>query len=103
MTKVNPSGSGLVYSTYIGGTGNDQAEALPVLRPQRALVLILRRKHLDHPRRENFEKDLLEAGNPVTWTYDDGNGNTTTQTQNIVANDVTAPGSGCRVPGGCHR
>ena len=27
----------------------------------------------------------------VTWTYDDGNGNTTTQTQNIVVNDVTAP------------
>ncbi|WP_418511511.1 HYR domain-containing protein [Corallibacter sp.] len=27
----------------------------------------------------------------VTWTYDDGNGNTTTQTQNIVIDDVTAP------------
>ncbi len=30
VTKVNPSGSGLVYSTYIGGTGNDQAEAIDV-------------------------------------------------------------------------
>jgi len=27
----------------------------------------------------------------VTWTYDDGNGNTTTQDQNIVITDVTAP------------
>lgn len=27
----------------------------------------------------------------VTWTYDDGNGNTTTQMQNVVIADVTAP------------
>jgi len=27
----------------------------------------------------------------VTWTYDDGNGNTSTQTQNVVIDDVTAP------------
>ncbi|MCG8701126.1 MAG: BspA family leucine-rich repeat surface protein [Bacteroidales bacterium] len=27
----------------------------------------------------------------VTWTYDDGNGNTSTQTQNVVIKDVTAP------------
>lgn len=27
----------------------------------------------------------------VTWTYDDGNGNTATQTQNVVIDDVTAP------------
>ena len=27
----------------------------------------------------------------VTWTYEDGNGNTSTQTQNAVINDVTAP------------
>lgn len=27
----------------------------------------------------------------VTWTYDDGNGNTTTQTQNVVLADATAP------------
>jgi hypothetical protein len=27
----------------------------------------------------------------VTWTYDDGNGNISTQTQNVVINDVTAP------------
>ena len=27
----------------------------------------------------------------VTWTYDDGNGNTSTQTQDVVLNDVTAP------------
>ncbi len=27
----------------------------------------------------------------ITWTYDDGNGNTSTQTQNIVINDITAP------------
>ena len=27
----------------------------------------------------------------VTWTYDDGNGNTATQTQNVVINDTTAP------------
>jgi uncharacterized delta-60 repeat protein len=27
----------------------------------------------------------------VTWTYDDGNGNTSTQTQNVVIEDVTAP------------
>ena len=27
----------------------------------------------------------------VTWTYDDGNGNTTTQTQNVVVSDVSAP------------
>jgi len=27
----------------------------------------------------------------VTWTYDDGNGNTVTQTQNIIITDTTAP------------
>ncbi len=27
----------------------------------------------------------------VTWTYDDGHGNTSTQTQNVVIEDVTAP------------
>ena len=27
----------------------------------------------------------------VTWTYDDGNGNTSTQTQNVVVSDITAP------------
>lgn len=27
----------------------------------------------------------------ITWTYDDGNGNTTTQTQNITLNDVAPP------------
>ncbi|MGD1846869.1 MAG: T9SS type A sorting domain-containing protein, partial [Salibacteraceae bacterium] len=27
----------------------------------------------------------------VVWTYDDGNGNTTTQNQNVVINDTTAP------------
>ncbi len=27
----------------------------------------------------------------VTWTYDDGRGNTTTQTQNVVIDDVTLP------------
>jgi len=27
----------------------------------------------------------------ITWTYDDGNGNTSTQLQNIIIDDVTAP------------
>ena len=27
----------------------------------------------------------------VTWSYDDGNGNTSTQTQNIIVDDITAP------------
>jgi hypothetical protein len=27
----------------------------------------------------------------ITWTYDDGNGNTTTQNQTVVVDDVTAP------------
>jgi gliding motility-associated-like protein len=27
----------------------------------------------------------------VTWTYDDGNGNTSTQTQNVIIDDVTLP------------
>ncbi|PWL24150.1 MAG: hypothetical protein DCO96_15280, partial [Fluviicola sp. XM-24bin1] len=27
----------------------------------------------------------------ITWTFDDGNGNTTTATQNVVIDDVTAP------------
>lgn len=27
----------------------------------------------------------------ITWTYDDGNGNTSTQTQDIVIDDITAP------------
>nr|WP_321234058.1 LamG-like jellyroll fold domain-containing protein [uncultured Psychroserpens sp.] len=27
----------------------------------------------------------------VTWTYDDGNGNTSTQTQNVIIDDVSAP------------
>ena len=27
----------------------------------------------------------------ITWTYDDGNGNTSTQTQNVILTDVSAP------------
>uniref|UniRef100_UPI0019539033 LamG domain-containing protein n=1 Tax=Psychroserpens algicola TaxID=1719034 RepID=UPI0019539033 len=27
----------------------------------------------------------------VTWTYDDGNGNTSTQTQNVIIDDITGP------------
>ncbi len=27
----------------------------------------------------------------INWTYDDGNGNTSTQTQNVVIDDITAP------------
>jgi gliding motility-associated-like protein len=33
----------------------------------------------------------VSASTTIIWVYDDGNGNTTTQTQNIVINDVTAP------------
>lgn len=33
----------------------------------------------------------ITANTTVTWTYDDGNGNTTTQTQNVVINDNTPP------------
>jgi len=32
----------------------------------------------------------------ITWTYDDGNGNTSTQTQNVVINDITAPVMTCQ-------
>jgi hypothetical protein len=32
----------------------------------------------------------------VTWTYDDGNGNTSTQTQNIIIDDTTAPVAICQ-------
>ncbi|MEP1097586.1 MAG: T9SS type A sorting domain-containing protein [Cyclobacteriaceae bacterium] len=32
-----------------------------------------------------------EGTTVITWTYDDGNGNTSTQTQNVIVNDVTAP------------
>lgn len=35
---------------------------------------------------------ITEQGTTVvTWTYDDGNGNTTTQTQNIIITDITGP------------
>ncbi len=33
----------------------------------------------------------LQGTTVVTWAYNDGNGNISTQTQNIVINDVTAP------------
>jgi hypothetical protein len=32
----------------------------------------------------------LVASTTITWTFDDGNGNITTQTQNVVIDDVTA-------------
>uniref|UniRef100_UPI003513D85E LamG-like jellyroll fold domain-containing protein n=1 Tax=uncultured Winogradskyella sp. TaxID=395353 RepID=UPI003513D85E len=32
----------------------------------------------------------------VTWTYDDGNGNTSTQTQNVVIDDVIPPTVSCQ-------
>lgn len=31
----------------------------------------------------------------ITWTYDDGHGNTSTQTQTVVVKDVTAPAMNC--------
>ena len=34
---------------------------------------------------------ITQGTTVVTWTYDDGNGNTSTQTQNVVIDDVTAP------------
>jgi photosystem II stability/assembly factor-like uncharacterized protein len=30
VTKLNPSGSGLVYSTFVGGSGDDQANAIAI-------------------------------------------------------------------------
>ena len=33
----------------------------------------------------------INANTAITWTYDDGNGNTVTQTQNVVIVDNTAP------------
>ena len=33
----------------------------------------------------------ITASTTITWTYDDGNGNTSTQTQEVVIDDVTAP------------
>lgn len=33
----------------------------------------------------------ITANTAITWTYDDGNGNTVTQTQNVVVVDTTAP------------
>ena len=32
-----------------------------------------------------------EGSYVITWTYDDGSGNTTTQTQNVIVDDITAP------------
>ena len=32
-----------------------------------------------------------EGTTVITWTYDDGNGNTSTQTQNVIIDDITAP------------
>ena len=35
---------------------------------------------------------IIDQGTTViTWTYDDGNGNTSTQTQNVIITDLTAP------------
>jgi hypothetical protein len=34
---------------------------------------------------------VMQGTTVVTWTYDDGNGNTVTQTQNVIITDVTAP------------
>jgi hypothetical protein len=34
----------------------------------------------------------------VTWTYDDGNGNTASQTQNVILTDITAPTITCPAP-----
>ncbi|MFK7783559.1 MAG: LamG-like jellyroll fold domain-containing protein [Crocinitomicaceae bacterium] len=33
----------------------------------------------------------ITANTAVTWTYDDGDGNTSTQVQNVIINDITAP------------
>ena len=30
ITKVNPTGSGLVYSTYLGGSGREDAQAIAI-------------------------------------------------------------------------
>ena len=38
----------------------------------------------------------------VTWTYTDGEGNTTTQTQNVVVNDDTNPVPDAASFGGCN-
>ena len=41
---------------------------------------------------KNVTLPITTQGNTVvTWTYDDGNGNTSTQDQNIIIGDVTAP------------
>ena len=38
VTKINPAGSGLVYSTYLGGSGDDAAGAVRVDREGNAYV-----------------------------------------------------------------
>ncbi|WP_262733012.1 HYR domain-containing protein [Gaetbulibacter sp. NE] len=37
----------------------------------------------------------IQGTTVVAWTYDDGNGNTSTQTQNVVIDDVTNPTINC--------
>ncbi|TVZ55206.1 putative secreted protein (Por secretion system target) [Lutibacter sp. Hel_I_33_5] len=33
----------------------------------------------------------IQGTHTITWSFDDGNGNTTTATQNVIVNDTTAP------------
>lgn len=33
----------------------------------------------------------ITSSSTITWTYDDGNGNTSTQVQNVIINDLTPP------------
>ncbi|WP_206081962.1 choice-of-anchor tandem repeat GloVer-containing protein, partial [Maribellus sediminis] len=37
----------------------------------------------------------IAASTTIIWTYDDGNGNTTTQTQNVIIDDITPPDITC--------
>ncbi|MEZ4931800.1 MAG: hypothetical protein R2788_06755 [Saprospiraceae bacterium] len=42
----------------------------------------------------NYDRpiDIFTQGTfTITWTYDDGNGNTSMQTQTVIVDDVTAP------------
>ena len=97
VTKLNPAGSSLVYSTYLGGSGIDQGNAIAVTPAGRtASSLRALRNPLTSPRRIRFKQfwdsahntycgsapcadafvtQLNAAGNALTYsTYLGGNG-----------------------------
>ncbi len=82
-TKLNPSGTGLVYSTYIGGTGSEEGRGI-ALAPDGAAIVVGMTESIDF----NVTADTL-VNNSRIFRTTDGGANWDNRNTGLTGRDIT--------------